>query len=136
MKPSITDCVITTNMRGREVTTFMHENQDLASAVWEAEERYVNANSQSAQLLDHAARAMPGGNKRTTIQFSPFPLCMAKGEGGRLIDLDGHVYADFVNEYTAGVFGHSNPIILGAPPRRTASCSAPRTNTRRCWRLR
>ena len=89
-------------------------NQDLASAVREAEERYVKANPLSARRVSEAARAMPGGNTRTTLHFSPFPLCMAKGEGGRLVDLDGHVYADFINEYTAGVFGHSNPIILGA----------------------
>jgi glutamate-1-semialdehyde 2,1-aminomutase len=89
-------------------------NQDLASAVREAEERYVRANPLSAAQLAQAARAMPGGNTRTTIHFSPFPLCMARGEGARLIDLDGHSYVDFVNEYTAGLFGHSNPIILGA----------------------
>jgi glutamate-1-semialdehyde 2,1-aminomutase len=89
-------------------------NQDLSSAVREAEERYVRANPLSAARLAEAARSMPGGNTRTTVHFSPFPLCMAKGEGSRLTDLDGHVYADFVNEYTAGVFGHSNPIILAA----------------------
>ena len=89
-------------------------NQDLASAVREAEERYVRSNPLSAAQLGRAARAMPGGNTRTTIHFSPFPLCMAKGEGARLIDLDGHSYVDFVNEYTAGLFGHSNPIILRA----------------------
>jgi len=87
-------------------------NQDLPSAVREAEERYVRANPLSAERYAAAARSMPGGNTRTTIHFSPFPLCMAKGEGGRLTDLDGHSYSDFINEYTAGVFGHSNPVIL------------------------
>jgi glutamate-1-semialdehyde 2,1-aminomutase len=96
------------------VTTAARANQDLSSAVREAEDRYVRANPQSAERYAAAARAMPGGNTRTTIYFSPFPLCMAKGDGARLIDVDGHVYADFVNEYTAGVFGHSNPIILAA----------------------
>jgi len=95
-------------------TAAARANQDLSSAVREAEERYVRANPLSAERYAAAARAMPGGNTRTTIYFSPFPLCMAKGEGARLIDVDGHVYADFVNEYTAGVFGHSNPIILAA----------------------
>ena len=89
-------------------------NQDLASAVREAEERYVLANPRSAAQFAKAAQAMPGGNTRTTVHFSPFPLCMAEGSGARLTDLDGHVYADFVNEYTAGLFGHSNPVILAA----------------------
>ena len=39
---------------------------------------------------------------------------MSKGEAGRLTDVDGHSYADFVNEYSAGLFGHSNPVILDA----------------------
>jgi glutamate-1-semialdehyde 2,1-aminomutase len=39
---------------------------------------------------------------------------MRSGQGGTLTDVDGHRYADFVNEHTAGVFGHSNPIIQEA----------------------
>ena len=29
-------------------------------------------------------------------------------------DLDGHQYIDFLGEYTAGLYGHSNPIIRAA----------------------
>ena len=29
-------------------------------------------------------------------------------------DVDGHGYTDFVVEYTAGLYGHSNPIIQAA----------------------
>ncbi|KAI8294281.1 putative aminotransferase [Colletotrichum sp. SAR11_240] len=36
---------------------------------------------------------------------------MVRGEGSRLIDLDGHEYCDFVGELTAGLFGHSEPKI-------------------------
>ena len=62
--------------------------------------------------------------------YEPFPLSMAKGEGARLRDLDGHEYRDFLGEHTAGLYGHSNPrildeirgalasgIVLGAPNR-------------------
>ena len=89
-------------------------NQDLSSAVREAEERYVAANPESKRLAQLAAQRLPGGNTRTTVHFSPFPLYMASGKGGRLTDVDGHSYADFINEYTAGVFGHSNPVIAEA----------------------
>ncbi|MGX9121074.1 aspartate aminotransferase family protein, partial [Mesorhizobium sp. BHbsci] len=34
--------------------------------------------------------------------------------GGRLTDVDGHSYADFTNDMTAGFYGHSNPVILAA----------------------
>lgn len=89
-------------------------NQDLASAVREAEERYVAANPESRRLAQLAAQHLPGGNTRTTVHFSPFPLYMAGGKGSRLTDVDGHPYTDFINEYTAGVFGHSNPVIADA----------------------
>ncbi len=48
------------------------------------------------------------------MYFSPFPLGIARGEGARLYDLDGHAYVDFLGEYTAGIFGHSHPRIRAA----------------------
>jgi len=89
-------------------------NQDLTSAVKEAEERYIAANPESQRLAKLATARMPGGNTRTTVHFSPFPLYMASGKGSRLTDVDGHTYVDFINEYTAGVFGHSNAAIAEA----------------------
>ena len=86
-------------------------NQDLATALADAEERYIATHSGSAKLYAEAAANLPGGNTRTTLHFSPFPIYVASGKGGRLTDVDGHVYNDFINEYTAGVFGHSNSLI-------------------------
>ena len=112
-------------------------NQNLASALSEAEQRYIAANPMSARLSAEARANLPGGNTRTTVHFSPFPLYVASGKGSRLTDADGHVYTDFINEYTAGVFGHSNPIIaqtinetiakglnFGAPTRHEIALSA------------
>ncbi len=82
-------------------------NQSLGAAVAEAEERYAAANPSSRSLYERARANLPGGNTRTTVYFSPFPLYMAGGAGGTLTDVDGHRYLDFVNEYTAGLFGHS-----------------------------
>ena len=48
------------------------------------------------------------------MYFSPFPLTIARGEGARLYDLDGHAYVDFLGEYTAGIFGHSHGRIRAA----------------------
>src|ERR1700719_5305585 len=39
---------------------------------------------------------------------------MARGEGARLWDIDGHEYVDFLSEFTAGIFGHSHPAIRKA----------------------
>ena len=39
---------------------------------------------------------------------------MARGEGATLEDVDGHRYINLLGEYTAGVFGHSHPVIRRA----------------------
>jgi glutamate-1-semialdehyde 2,1-aminomutase len=89
-------------------------NTDLASAAAEAEARFVAANPKSADRHRRATESMPGGNTRTVLHYSPFPLTLVGGEGCRVRDLDGHGYADFLGEYTAGLYGHSNPIIQAA----------------------
>ena len=57
---------------------------------------------------------MPGGNTRSVIHVPPFPLTIVRGEGARLTDADGHEYVDFLGEYTAGLYGHSHPVIVDA----------------------
>ena len=84
------------------------------AAVAEAEERYVATNPESRRLAEAARNTLPGGNTRTTLFFSPFPLYMAGGKGSTLTDVDSHTYVDFVNEYTAGLFGHSHPVVKQA----------------------
>ncbi|KAH8891140.1 acetylornithine aminotransferase [Thozetella sp. PMI_491] len=54
---------------------------------------------------------MPGGNTRSVLFNEPFPIFMKTGKGNRLWDYDGHEYVDFVGELTAGLYGHSNPIL-------------------------
>lgn len=87
---------------------------ELAARLADAEARYVAANPESRRLHEERARFMPGGNTRTTIHQPPFPLTIVRGDGARLIDADGHEYVDFLGEYTAGLYGHSNPVLVGA----------------------
>src|SRR6516225_1850836 len=89
-------------------------NVDLSAALAEAEERYRADNPKSLAQHRQACMAMPGGNTRASIHVDPFPLTMARGEGARLWDLDGHEYADFLSEFTAGIYGHSHPVIRRA----------------------
>jgi glutamate-1-semialdehyde 2,1-aminomutase len=89
-------------------------NVSLESALEEAENRYAAANPKSAARHSSARASMPGGNTRTVLHYAPFPLTWAKGEGARLTDLDGHTYTDFLGEHSAGLYGHSNPVILEA----------------------
>ena len=89
-------------------------NVDVSAALAEAEERYRADNPKSLAQHRQACMAMPGGNTRASIHADPFPLTMARGEGARLWDLDGHEYADFLSEFTAGIYGHSHPAIRNA----------------------
>jgi glutamate-1-semialdehyde 2,1-aminomutase len=89
-------------------------NLSLEAAVADAEARYVAANPKSKARFEAAARDMPGGNTRTVLHYDPFPVALVKGEGARLTDLDGHTYIDFLGEFTAGLYGHSEPKILRA----------------------
>lgn len=57
---------------------------------------------------------MPGGNTRTVLHTSPFPLTIASGEGCKLRSVDGDEYTDFLGEYTAGIYGHNNSEIRRA----------------------
>ena len=90
------------------------QNFDAAAALADAETRLAAANPHSAAAHEAACKGMPGGNTRTVLFYPPFPLALARGEGCRLYDVDGHEYVDFQVEQTAGIYGHSEPIILDA----------------------
>jgi glutamate-1-semialdehyde 2,1-aminomutase len=88
--------------------------ESLNLAIENARSRYASLNPLSQAADKAAERYFPGGNTRTVLHFDPFPLTMVGGEGPELIDLDGHRYVDFVGEYSAGLFGHSNEVIKSA----------------------
>ena len=89
-------------------------NSDLQSALVEARQAYVDRNPKSLGRHNDALQAMPGGNTRTTLHHSPFGLTVVRGQGCRLWDADGHEYIDVLGEYTAGIYGHSHPVIRAA----------------------
>lgn len=86
----------------------------LADAVRTEVERYADRNPSSAERHERAAKSMPGGNTRSILHFEPFPLAFERGEDAWLWSLDGDRYADFLGEYTAGLYGHSQAVILDA----------------------
>jgi glutamate-1-semialdehyde 2,1-aminomutase len=89
-------------------------NAAIDAALDEAKERYLARNPLSLARWLEAVTVMPGGNTRTVLHYAPFPLAMARAEGCRLWDADGHEYVDFLGEYTAGLYGHSHPVIRAA----------------------
>jgi glutamate-1-semialdehyde 2,1-aminomutase len=96
-------------------------NSDILSSVAEARATYVAARPRSQALHEQALAVMPGGNTRSVLSYGPFPTAMASGTDCRLWDIDGHAYLDLCGEYTAGLFGHSEPRIQAAITQAMAS---------------
>ena len=92
-------------------------NADIDTAMAETKEAYVARNANSLARYVEATAVMPGGNTRTVLFYAPFPIAIARGAGCRLWDMDGAEYVDFLGEYTAGIYGHSHPVIRAAVDR-------------------
>jgi glutamate-1-semialdehyde 2,1-aminomutase len=84
------------------------------AALAEAGAAFIDRNPLSAAAYIRAEAVMPGGNTRSVLFYEPFPLVMVRGDGCFLWDADGHRYLDLLGEFTAGLYGHSNPPILAA----------------------
>ncbi|MEM7538878.1 MAG: aspartate aminotransferase family protein, partial [Chloroflexota bacterium] len=89
-------------------------NMTLDQALQEAHEAYIARNPKSQAQNAAAAEVMPGGNTRTVLFNPPFPLIIEKTQGVQVRDIDGHEYIDYLGEYTAGIYGHSHPVIRAA----------------------
>ncbi len=87
---------------------------DLRDALEEVVQAFVADNPKSKAEDEKAAGFMPGGNTRTVLFYPPFPLTIERGEDQYVWDIDGHKYTNFVGEFGAGLFGHSNPEIIEA----------------------
>ncbi|KAH8666995.1 pyridoxal phosphate-dependent transferase [Xylariales sp. PMI_506] len=91
-----------------------NEQGSVQAAVDAAVKRFEEANPVSKKQHEIAAGILPGGNTRTLLHTSPFPLSIKCGKGPFVWDEDGHKYTDFVGELTAGIYGHSHPVIREA----------------------
>ena len=89
-------------------------NTDLDAAIADVRNAYVARNPRSLARFVEATAVMPGGNTRTVLHYDPFPIGIARAAGCRIWDADGAEYIDFLGEYTAGLYGHSNPVIRAA----------------------
>ena len=94
------------------------EEADAALAA--AESAYAARNPESLRLHRDAHAHMPGGNTRSALFWSPYPLYAARSEGCELVDVDGHRYLDALGEYSAGLYGHSDPVVAAAVTRVVA----------------
>ena len=94
--------------------TATDERTNLDTELTQARERYVAQRPVGAAMHAEAREVMPGGNTRTVLYHPPFPMRISRGHAQRVIDVDGHEYVDMLGEYTAGLYGHSQKVILDA----------------------
>jgi glutamate-1-semialdehyde 2,1-aminomutase len=81
-----------------------------------------------SSLSERAERLFPGGASRTTLYVEPGPHYAARGEGWRLVDVEGNELIDLHCNYAALVHGHAYaPIVAAASGalRRGASFGLP-----------
>ena len=95
--------------------------QSLDEALASSAEEFAAKRPKTKALHERAKAVMPGGNTRTVLFSWPFPIRIERAEGSKLYDVDGHIYTDFVGEYSAGIYGHSHPRIAKAVNEALAS---------------
>ncbi|GGE46909.1 glutamate-1-semialdehyde 2,1-aminomutase [Primorskyibacter flagellatus] len=89
-------------------------NSSTETALRDAIQRFTEKNPKSLAQHRTASAVLPGGNTRTVLYHEPFPMALSGGEGCYVTSLDGVRYLDGLGEYTAGLFGHSDPVIRAA----------------------
>jgi glutamate-1-semialdehyde 2,1-aminomutase len=96
------------------MTTISTQPDATSAAVAQARDRYAGRRPRTSELHERAKGYLPGGNTRSVLYHRPFPLRIARAWDATMADVDGHEYADLLGEYSAGLYGHSNPVVIDA----------------------
>jgi glutamate-1-semialdehyde 2,1-aminomutase len=78
------------------------------------EQEYADARPQSKALHERAIKRMPSGVAHDGRAFAPFPFYVARADGARKWDVDGHEYIDCWSGHGALMLGHNHPAVLKA----------------------
>ncbi|CZR61354.1 related to acetylornithine aminotransferase [Phialocephala subalpina] len=89
-------------------------SEKIDEALAAARASYGKANPESQKIHTESLLTLPGGTTRNVVHFKPFPVILESGRGSYLTDVDDHTYLDLCGEYSAGMFGHSHPVITKA----------------------
>ena len=81
----------------------------MTEALQQLEQDYIKRTPGSKAAISRAAEFMPGGETRSVLHFSPYPLVIESAQGCILTDIDGHQYRDYVCDYGAALYGISFP---------------------------
>ena len=78
------------------------------------EAEYGEARPKSRALYERACQLMPSGAAHDGRVFAPFPFYVARADGARKWDVDGHEYLDCWSGHGALVLGHNHPAVVRA----------------------
>jgi glutamate-1-semialdehyde 2,1-aminomutase len=84
----------------------------------------IRNTSRSSELFAAAQDVIPGGVNspvRACRHVGVEPLFIARGEGGRIWDVDGNAYLDLVGSWGPLILGHAHPDVLAAIARTMAN---------------
>jgi glutamate-1-semialdehyde 2,1-aminomutase len=85
-----------------------------APAASDAVRRWAAENPGSAALHQRARGLLPGGVTHDVRLAEPFPLAVARADGARKWDVDGHELICYVMGHGALLLGHSHPEVVAA----------------------
>ena len=83
----------------------------------------ASATQRSAALHSRARGLMPGGVSSPVRAFRGVggtPRFIARGQGARIVDVDGNEYVDYVLSWGALALGHADPDVVDAVTRQAA----------------
>ena len=75
---------------------------------------FLAPDSATAKLYAEASRYIPGGSSRVHYHFEPTPIYARSASGCHLTDAEGVERLDFLNNMTALIHGHGNPVVKQA----------------------
>jgi glutamate-1-semialdehyde 2,1-aminomutase len=84
----------------------------------------------SGEWIEEGRRVFPGGDTRMSAHYAPYPVFMESGQGCRIVDVDGHEYVDFMNNFTSLIHGHAHPATVAAVSEQMTRGSAYAAPTR------
>src|SRR5215218_530822 len=87
---------------------------------------WEQATPRSRALFERAQRVLPGGVNspvRGTSSFRPYPVYLARGEGGHVFDVDGNEFVDVIMGLGPVVLGHNEPDVVRAIAEQAANGS-------------
>jgi glutamate-1-semialdehyde 2,1-aminomutase len=94
-----------------ESSNDLSSHEALIHALRQAHQEYSDLHPESRKSYENACKFLPGGNTRTVIFTTPFPLTIGSAYSCTLKTVDGLDYIDFLGEYSAGIYGHNSSII-------------------------